>query len=128
MGIIVDTCIFVQAERNGDLAALKTYSDDTYISAITVSELMVGVHRADSEARRVKRSAFVDMILAHIPALDFTAQVAHVHAEICASLTKQGYRIGAHDLLIAATALSFNHAVLTFNKGEFERIPGLKII
>ena len=36
--------------------------------------------------------------------LDFTLACARVHAEICADLAKKGQLIGAHDLLIAATA------------------------
>lgn len=128
MGIIVDTCVFVQSERNGDLPLLALSDDDIYISAITVSELMVGVHRADTNARKLKRSTFVDIILTHIPTLDFTAQIAHVHAEICAAMMAKGLRIGAHDLLIAATALSLNYKVFTFNKTEFERVPGLKLV
>ncbi len=36
--------------------------------------------------------------------------------------------IGAHDLIISATALAHGHAVLTDNVGEFRRVPGLEIL
>ena len=36
--------------------------------------------------------------------------------------------IGAHDLIIAATALVNNCALLTENVDEFQRIPGLETI
>jgi predicted nucleic acid-binding protein len=36
--------------------------------------------------------------------------------------------IGAHDLLIGATALCHGHAVLTADAGEFARIPGLEVV
>ncbi|MFN7095328.1 MAG: type II toxin-antitoxin system VapC family toxin [Burkholderiales bacterium] len=128
MGIVVDTCVFVLAEKAGLLPDLEQFNDDMYISAITVSELMVGVHRANTTERRIKRAAFIDAILAEIPALDFTAQVAHIHAEICAALAELGCKIGPYDSQIAATALSHNYAVLTYNHNEFIRVPGLKVI
>lgn len=48
---------------------------DAAIRVVTASELLVGVHRADTEARRQKRSAFVEAILSQIPVFDFTTQV-----------------------------------------------------
>jgi predicted nucleic acid-binding protein len=35
--------------------------------------------------------------------------------------------IGAHDLLIAATALSMGHDIGTLNVSEFRRVPGLNV-
>ncbi len=101
---------------------------DAYISAITASELLVGVQRADSEARRVRRSSFVEGVLAAIPVLDFTLEVARTHAEILAILSSRGELIGAHDLIIAATALSAGHALLTTDLDEFHRVPGLEVL
>lgn len=67
------------------------------ISVITFSELLHGVHRADSEKRRLEREAFVERV------------------------------IGAHDLMIGATSISLGFSVLTSDVRDFERIPGLKI-
>jgi predicted nucleic acid-binding protein len=36
--------------------------------------------------------------------------------------------IGAHDIWIAATALSHGMDVITSNVAEFERVPGLTVI
>jgi predicted nucleic acid-binding protein len=44
------------------------------------------------------------------------------------SLSAQGQMIGAHDLIIAATAIVHNCAVLTENIKELERVPGLETI
>lgn len=53
MGLIPDTNVLIRAERNGAAMnfSLWTSWGDAYISAITASELLVGVQRADSEAR-----------------------------------------------------------------------------
>ncbi len=129
MGLILDTCILIRAEKSNSINFDQWESyGEVYISSITVSELLIGVHRADNEARRLKRAAFVESIINEIPCLDFTAEVARMHAEIYASLARQGQLIGAHDLIIGATALSQGHALLTANHQEFNRIPGLKVL
>jgi hypothetical protein len=51
--------------------------------------------------------------------LDFTVAAARVHAEIYADLAKKGQMIGAHDLIIAATARCHDLSVLTDNVQEF---------
>lgn len=130
MGLMLDTSVFVQFERTGQAIDFSRWEDygDVYISAITASELLVGVHYGKSEARRNKRSAFVEAILARIPILGFDIEEARVHSSLFAKLSKKGQNIGAHDLLIAATALVHDCAVLTGNVSEFKRIPGLKTL
>ncbi len=130
MGLMLDTNVFIYSERSGspiDFSQWKKHGD-VYISAVTVSELLVGVHYANSEARKARRSAFVESILGKVPVLDFNTEVARVHAELYATLAKQGQMIGAHDLIIAATALVHSCIVLSENINEFERVPGLEII
>ena len=130
MGLILDTNVLIRAERNGPSADFGRWSSwgDAYISAVTASELLVGVLHADSEARRVRRSSFVEGVLTAIPVLDFTLEVARTHAEILAILSGRGEVIGAHDLIIAATALCAGHAILTMDLDEFRRIPGLEVL
>ena len=130
MGLMVDTNVFVSFERRGQSIDLSPWepTEDVFISAITASELLMGVHRADTESRRNRRSAFVEAIIAGVRVLDFTTAVARVHAEVYADLARRGELIGAHDLLIAATALHHELSVLTENVDEFSRVPGLGVI
>ena len=130
MGLILDTSVFIQAERRGarpEFSSLETYGE-TGIATITASELLVGLHRADSEKRRKKRSAFIDFVLEEFPIREFTLDVARVHAKVYAQLAERGEMIGAHDLIIAATALSRGDAVLTTNVEEFSRIRELEVL
>ncbi len=130
MGLMLDTNVFIHFERSGnsiDFSKWEKYGD-VYISAITSSELLVGVHYAKTEAQKTRRSAFVESVLAKIPILSFKTEEARVHAGLFATLAKQGKMIGAHDLIIAATAIVHNCAVLTGNTKEFERVPGLETI
>lgn len=130
MGLILDSNVLIQAERNPRSNQFAQFADygNAFISAITVSELLVGVHLANSEARQIQRKAFVESVLTLFPVLDFSAASARIHAELYASLRQKGELIGAHDLIIAATALQHGFAVLTDNIREFKRISGLNVI
>ena len=95
MGLIIDTNVFIHSERSGHNIDFSRWVNhgEAAISVVTASELLVG---ADSEARRQKRLAFVESILAQIPIRDFTIAIARVHAELFAMLARQGQMIGAH--------------------------------
>ena len=130
MGLMLDTNVFIHAERSGGLPEFSRWEHygDVYISAITASELLVGVHYAANDAQRTRRSAFVEAVLARVPVLSFETEEARIHAGLFAALAKQGKMIGAHDLIIAATAIAHNCAVLTENIREFAKVPGLEAI
>ena len=94
---------------------------------ITVSELLHGVHRATG-ARRTRRRAFVEHVLAGFEPLPITEPIARVHAEVWADLVRRGDVIGAHDLWIAATALTHGFSVATRDRQDFERVGGLRVL
>jgi tRNA(fMet)-specific endonuclease VapC len=82
------------------------------ISVVTAAELLHGVERVDAEARRVKRQSFVEKVLELFPIFPFDTGVARIYARIWANLARKGQVVGAHDLIIAATALSLDYAVM----------------
>jgi predicted nucleic acid-binding protein len=97
------------------------------IAAITASELLHGVHRATRE-HRARREAFVEAVLSVVPVLDFDLLAARAHATLWADLTSAGVDVGAHDRLVAATAISVRWHVATANIRHFDRIPGLDVV
>jgi len=130
MGVILDTSVLIEAERQEFNIDKLTEDRDEEIfglSVISVSELLHGVHRADSMKRRLKRSAYVEKIIELFPIYGFDISAARVYAELWSDLSKRGIRIGAHDLIIGSTALSLGFSVATFNIRHFERVEGLKI-
>ena len=129
MGLILDTNILTQAERQPGSIRFGDYEAQggLYLSAITASELLVGVHRANTTDRRLKRLAFVESILTAIPTLAFDLETARLHAEMVAALPKN-LTASAFDSLIAATALRHGFPVLTTNPTDFTIFPGLTII
>lgn len=67
-------------------------------------------------------------LLAGLEALPVTEPIARVHADIWAGLAERGDLIGAHDLWIAATALTHGLGVATRNAVDFGRVPGLRVV
>jgi len=127
---MVDTNVFIRFEKSSKAIDLSSWgqSEKVYASVVTVSELLMGVHRANTEERRQRRSAFVEAVISGVGVLDFTIGSARVHAEIYAELAKKGQMIGAHDLIIAATARYHDLSILTDNVDEFSRVPSLRVI
>jgi predicted nucleic acid-binding protein len=127
---MVDTNVFIRYEKSGlpmDFSSWES-SQGVYISVVVASELLMGVHRANASKRRERRLEFVETILSGVGVLDYTIAVARRHAEIYADLAHKGQMIGAHDLIIAATALYHGFSLLTENSAEFSRVPGLRVI
>lgn len=130
MGVIIDTNVFIEAERRHGPVDLNPWKDrgSVFLSVITVSELLVGVHRASTPERKLRRAEFVEAILTAIPILKLDEEVAREHANLFAGLASRGQMIGAHDLWIAATAITHNHALLTANTAEFLHVEGLEVL
>lgn len=130
MGVIFDSSEIISLERNR--AQVETLiagrEDEPFgISVVTVAELLHGVERADTESRRLKRQSFVEKVLESFPIFPFDTTVARIYARIWASLAKKGVTVGAHDLIIAATAISLDYSLITANRRDFEKIEGLRL-
>lgn len=128
MAVLIDTSVLVDAERRGRSLDKAVGDQDRAISVITASELLHGVHRAQASAVRARRSAFVEHVISAIEPLPVTTAIARAHAEIWAELENDGNLIGAHDIWIAATALSHGMDVATANTRDFGRVPGLNVV
>ena len=123
MGIVFDTSFLIQLERQ---AAALAEGEEAAIAAITVSELLQGVLRADARHRAV-RQARVEAILGAVQIVPFDDRIARVHAGLWADLESRGRPLGAHDLQIAATALSLGWSLATLDERGFGRVPGLRL-
>ena len=130
MGVILDTSILIEAER-GHLDVdqfIDSREEEPFgLSVITVAELLHGVHRAESEKRRVKRSAYVEKVIELFSIYPFEVNTARIYAQLWATLLQNGIQIAAHDLIIASTAISLGFSVATFNKRHFEKVEGLQL-
>jgi tRNA(fMet)-specific endonuclease VapC len=128
VGLLIDTSVFVAIERSGAVPsdALESLGDrPVHLAAITASELLHGVHRAESAVRRQRRQDFVESVLEVIPVLPFDLDTARVHSRLWADLARTGSMIGSHDLQIAATAIARDLELVTANAREFGRVEGV---
>jgi len=130
MGLLIDTSVFIDHERGRlDLPALVNGREDeeVYVSVITGSELLHGVHRARDRTTRARRSAFVEAILSEFQLLPVDILTARTHAQLWADLAEQGALIGAHDLWLAAACVGRGLTLATGNPRDFGRVPGLEL-
>ncbi len=98
---------------------------DVGMSIITHLELVYGAYKSQ---RRQENLASIRALERLIPALSLDVGVGQHYGEVRADMEGEGTPIGAHDLLIAAHALSL--ALSTGNQNnvrEFRRIPQLSL-
>jgi predicted nucleic acid-binding protein len=130
MVILLDADVVIRGEKGAfDLgrwvASLPNARFE--IAAITIAELWHGVERAAEPQKSIRRK-YLETILAALPIVPYTGQTAYEHACIWAELQSAGKMIGAHDLIVAATALERGSHVATFNKKHFALVKKLHVI
>ena len=129
MGTLIDSSVLIAAERGRldlDTALAAGPDEPVGIAAITASELLHGTHRL-SGVRLMQARAFVELWLGVLPVVPFDLQSAQVHAALAAELGRKGTPMGAHDLMIAATAVQLGYAVATCDRRSFRRVDGLAV-
>jgi predicted nucleic acid-binding protein len=100
------------------------HAEDTFYFPPTVLQQLLYGQFAWSTPRAQKRARFLQMI--NLPVSTFTGQHATRAAQLAAEMKMQ--TIGFADFQIAAAALEDGAALLTFNKKQFGRVPGLRVI
>ncbi len=130
MAVILDSSLLIAIERERiglDEIERRCGSAGMALSAVTVAELLHGVHSLRSSKGKTQASVFVEGLIEGMPVLPFDLLCARVHAEVHSVLRRRGVTIGAHDLLIGATALANGFGVATSDARSFPRIPGLEV-
>jgi tRNA(fMet)-specific endonuclease VapC len=135
MGLILDSSVIIDAERRGETAGLlvervvrATGDQETALSAVGFTELVHGLHRANTPALRLRRQTFLDELLVGLAIYPYTKETALLAGKLDAQQRSQGIVVPFADLLIGATALSLGFSVLTTNARHFRQIPGLSVV
>jgi len=122
---VLDTNVISKAIRGKDgtrQRLLATPQSMLRLASMVLAELEYGaICSLDPERHRRKR----DILIAGIPVLPFDDAAARVHARLRWDLRQQP--IGERDLIIAAIALAHGCGVVTNNRAEFARAPGLRV-
>lgn len=120
-GYLVDTSIFVAAEQRRPLS--ESPVGQARISVATLTELGVGVRRAENGPLRQLREATLVRARRFV-ALSYDEAVAERLADLLATARASGRRAGAMDAIIAATALAHGLVVWT-QDADFELLAEL---
>ena len=94
------------------------------ISSIVLFELWYGVAKGERREHNIAR--IMDFLAGPIKVLNFDAEDARESGDIRAALARAGTPIGPYDVLIAAQARRRGAILVTANKDEFARVPGLQ--
>ncbi len=125
---MLDTDICIYIVKRKPLRVLKRLEliqpDHLSMSAVTFAELMNGAKKSQRVEANVSRLNALGEIL---EICSFDQQAAVAYGDVRSSLEKRGEVIGAHDLLIAAHALSLDRILVTNNEKKFKRVEGLKV-
>jgi predicted nucleic acid-binding protein len=109
---LLDTSVFIADEEGRQLASDRL-PDEAAISVVTLAELELGVHMADSEAVRGRRLRTLQATQSTYVALPVDEAVASAFAELVATARRAGRRPKVQDTWIAATARAAGVAVYT---------------
>lgn len=131
MGFLIDTCVWVEVERGrlapGDIASF-TGDEAVYLSPVTIAELRYGAEAAARPELRQKRLAAVER-LRQKPVLRIDAATGEVFGTVAAQLkaTGRGHSFRVQDVWLASQAIQHGLRLATFNRRDFEDIPGLDL-
>ncbi|MFZ0563340.1 MAG: PIN domain-containing protein [Terriglobales bacterium] len=135
MGIVLDTSVLIAGERRGEgvqaiiQRVLTTHGEqDAALSVVTLVELTHGIYRARTDADRERRRAFTQELRRDVAVIPVTAEIAELAGRIEGEQAALGISIAFEDLLIGATALHMNYAVVTLNVRHFQMIPSLSVV
>jgi len=127
--LILDTGVLIASERGrGGIAEVITDDDDLVIAAVTVAELRTGIELA-ADTHRARRAEFLLQVLEILPVEPYDVATAEAHGRLLAHVHRTGTPRGAHDLLIAATAVATRRTILTTDRAaRFGDLPGVDCV
>ena len=122
--IIVDTSVWIEFFRkpeSGLTARLKSLLKERRVTMVgmVLAEILQGV-KIRKDATLVRKS------FEKLPYLEMTRDIWEKAGEISASLRNQGTTIPLSDLIIAALAISNDHAIFTIDP-HFKKVKGLTL-
>ena len=127
MTFLLDTDIVIYSIKGSETVAANIEKHQKFplaLSVITYGELLFGAHKSkntDSNLPTVYRLREI------FPVVPVDNPVIQTFSDIKARSQKTGQIVADFDLLIAATALTFNMTLVTNNTRDFKKVKGLKL-
>jgi tRNA(fMet)-specific endonuclease VapC len=130
---LLDSTVWIDLLRTNSRSIRKklvSHSADVVgLSIITACELQFGVElRALRHPHlRTRDEQLLSSILAPFQIFPLEADVIQTYGRLRATLHDAGTSIGALDMIIAAHAVKLGAVLVSSNRKEFERVPGLRV-
>lgn len=123
--MILDSCFLIDLMTKDERAVAKLNelvesATPIGVSTLTVTEVGSGL-RDESEKREF------DDVLDRMEVVPFGKSESRRAARLQRQLKSEGRRVGAIDVMIAATALEHDRGVVTRNVSEFDRIDDVRV-
>lgn len=115
-----DTCIYLMNGRPEVVA--KEALHECCISSVVMGELEFGHLNSN---RKVENRAKLELLLGNLSVVELGEAEAKAYADVRLSMKKQ--TIGPNGLWIAAHAIALDLPLVTNNRREFSRVPGLAV-
>ncbi len=127
--VCLDTSFLIDYLRQNPAAEKRLrYYEEKYepltTTPINAAELYEGAYSAKAKKGEVAK---VRGMLEHLELLDLNPVVCERYGQLSNDLKSKGTPIGDLDTLIASAAVSHKQILLTRNKTDFERLPGLVV-
>lgn len=118
-------CIFTIKNRPQEVReAFLRHHNKMCISTVTLMELIYGAEKSSNPSRNL---ADVEGFAARLEVLKYDQEAAAHTGQLRAELARLGKQIGPYDQMIAGHARSLGLIVVTNNRCEFDRVPGLRV-
>lgn len=124
---LLDTniCIFTIKNRPQQVrAAFMLRHGQMAVSTVTLMELVYGAEKSANPERNLRD---VEGFAARLDILNYDAEAAAHTGQLRAELAKAGTPIGPYDQMIAGHARALGLILVTNNRREFARVPGLRV-
>jgi predicted nucleic acid-binding protein len=132
MGVIVDTCLWIDVER-GSISpadvARYTGEEAVFLSPVSIAELAYGVENSRDEGIRQKRLAALNRLKKR-PVLSIDEETGAIFGSVAARLKQRGRGAGfrVQDVWMASQAIQHGYRLLTRDGDDFKDIPGLDLV
>jgi tRNA(fMet)-specific endonuclease VapC len=124
---MLDTNIVIYTLRNRPArvrTAFDRHAGEMCLSTVTLGELVYGAEKSTQVERNL---AVIEGLAARMEVCAFDARAAMHFGQIRAELARSGRAIGPFDTMIAGHARALGLILVSNNRKEFERVPGLRL-
>lgn len=125
-GLLLDASVLIEIERGAFQLDAVEDMGDVGVAAITVTELLLGARLA-SGATAERRQRFADHVVETCAVVQYDAATAPHHAALLEHCRRVGTMLGAHDLIIAATARATGRTIVTLDRTGFLDLPNVRV-